>query len=305
MAEPLRIGVVGFSAGNGHPFSFSAIINGFDENEGWDDWAGILAYLKARDPSEVGLDDAQVTHVYMPDPAMAEALSKACRVPNIVSAPNEMIGEVDAVMILRDDPESHWPLAEPFLRAGLKVFVDKPMCNNREDLERFMPYVESGQMMSCSGLTFCGELDSVRAGEIAFGELKLVRAAVLNDWTKYGVHMMEAVQGALGALPVAIQRHNMAHESMAVRFDNGVTVLIDAMGALPKCFRIDFFGTEAIHAVDISDNFTAFRRTVLAFLQQARDGKPALAPARTHRMMATLIAGLEAQPGGPEVEIKD
>jgi len=45
----LRLGILGFSEGNGHPFSFGAIVNGYDDaafaRVGWD---GIHAYLRAR-----------------------------------------------------------------------------------------------------------------------------------------------------------------------------------------------------------------------------------------------------------------
>ena len=48
--------MVGVSSGNGHPFSFSAIINGYDPeglaNAGWD---VIYDYVRRRDLSEVVL----------------------------------------------------------------------------------------------------------------------------------------------------------------------------------------------------------------------------------------------------------
>ena len=80
MVEAIKLGVIGVNEGNGHPFSFSAIINGFNHegmsNSGWD---VIYNYLKIRDASEFGFDNVQVTHAWTQDPEQTERLAKASR----------------------------------------------------------------------------------------------------------------------------------------------------------------------------------------------------------------------------------
>ena len=50
-----RVGVIGYSAGNGHPFSFSAIINGYSEEDFLTSgWPVINSYLKQREAEEFG-----------------------------------------------------------------------------------------------------------------------------------------------------------------------------------------------------------------------------------------------------------
>lgn len=47
----VKLGIIGFSKDNGHPFSFSSILNGFNENEyKKTEWLGILNYLKKEIP---------------------------------------------------------------------------------------------------------------------------------------------------------------------------------------------------------------------------------------------------------------
>ncbi|MDK9696778.1 MAG: Gfo/Idh/MocA family oxidoreductase [Siculibacillus sp.] len=300
----LKIGVLGFSEGNGHPLSFSAIVNGYDDEAfGRAGWPVIHAYLGRREADEFGFPDTTVTHVWCPDRAQAAAIAAACRIAEVVDDPAEMIGAVDAVMILRDDAASHRPLAAPFLAHGLPVFVDKPLCVTAEDLAFFRPHLESGRLMSCSGLRHARELDEVRANLADFGTISLVRASVVVDWARYGIHMLEAVMGALGRRPVAVQRHVARHESVAVTLDDGTLLLIDALGAVPKTFGIDIFGARRIERVEISDNFSAFRRTVARFIEQVRSGVPAIEPADTVRVIETLMAGAAAEPGGPRVPL--
>ena len=52
----MRVGIIGLSPGNGHPFSFAAIINGYDHSGlAASGWPGIYQYVKRRDPSEFGI----------------------------------------------------------------------------------------------------------------------------------------------------------------------------------------------------------------------------------------------------------
>lgn len=302
----LRLGVIGFSEGNGHPFSFSAIVNGYDDAAfaacGWD---GIHTYLKRREPEAFGFDGVNVSACWMPDADMAACLAAACKIATVCESPNAMLGMVDAVLILRDDAESHLPMAQMFLDAGLPVFVDKPLCLDHETLALFEPYLRSGQLMSCAGLRFAGELDAWRATPEQFGDIKLIRGAVVIDWPRYGIHMLEAAMGALhGQIqPVAIRRHEAGHDSLAIRLASGAVFRIDALGVAAKAFRLDVFGSLAHGAVDMTDNFTAFQRVLAAFIQQVRTGRPAIPPEETLLVIRTIIAGLEALPGGPEVDI--
>jgi glycine/D-amino acid oxidase-like deaminating enzyme len=60
-----RVGILGVSEGNGHPFSFSAIINGYDDaGLAASGWPGIYDYVRRRDASEFGIGELQVTHAW-------------------------------------------------------------------------------------------------------------------------------------------------------------------------------------------------------------------------------------------------
>ncbi|WP_455389894.1 Gfo/Idh/MocA family oxidoreductase, partial [Petrachloros mirabilis] len=188
----IRVGILGISDGNGHPFSFSAIINGYSETGlAASGWPVIHEYVRRRHPSEFGIGGLRATHAWTQDPEVTRRLCEACLIDHAVNRPEEMIGRVDAVVLARDDHEQHRELAAPFLKAGLPVFIDKPLTLSLEDLVFFRPYLERGQLMSCSALRYAVELDTVRMELDSYGELRLVRGAVLNGWAKYGIHMLE------------------------------------------------------------------------------------------------------------------
>jgi hypothetical protein len=291
----IRVGILGMSEGNGHPFSFAAIVNGFDE-EGMAaaGWPVIHAYLRRRDASEFGGLGLEVTHAWTQDPAVTARLCRACRVAHAVDDPGEMVGQVDAIILARDDFEHHRRMAAPFLEAGLPVLIDKPLTMDATDLDGFRPFLESGQLMSCSGMRFATELDEARADPAGYGELRLIRGAILNDWARYGIHLIDAALPLLPARPVAVTALAARHASVAVELENGALFQIDALGDVGRCFRLDLFGTARITSHEITDNFAMFRRLLFHFAHGIVHGRPAVPPCDTVTSIGILIAGRRA-----------
>ena len=287
----IRIGIIGFSEGNGHPFSFSAILNGYS-SQGFQasGWAVIHDYLKVRDKSEIGNLGARVTHVWTQDKKLSQAIAAASLIDHVADSPEDMIGEVDAVMVLRDDYESHFSLARLFLDKGIPVFIDKPLTLDQEHLKNLLPEMEAGQLFSTAGLRFARETDIFRTGTME--PVKLYRAAVLNDWKKYGVHMIDTLFGVTTARPVAVTALPAGHESFAVELDDGAMIQIDCLGNVGKVFRFEAFTGSRHVSVDLYDNFSAFRRVIYHFIEMIRTKQPPIPPQDTITSMKTLISGL-------------
>lgn len=300
------IGIIGLSEGNGHPFSYSSIINGYSpEGLAASGWPGIYEYVRRRHASEFGLGDWKITHAWTQDPESTKKLCAACRIPNGVGDYREFLGKVDAVIVARDDFELHYEMARPFLEAGLPVFIDKPLSVDVEELRAFKPYLEKGQLMSCSGMRFARELDEPRADLASYGRLKLIRGAIVLSWEKYGVHLLEAVLGMTPAHAVSVRMLPTEHASAAVLFDDGVLLQIDAMGDCARSFHVEIFGTHRTGAFDIFDNFSMFRRMLWEFLDSIRSGRPAIPPGRTLEIMRVLIAGRMSREEGREVRLDE
>lgn len=303
----VKVGMIGLSEGNGHPFSFSAILNGYEQeffaNAGW---PGILNYLNKRDKSEIATLDARVTHLWTQDSDISSRLAAACLIENIVDEYVDMIGKIDALIIARDDYEEHYSMAIPFLEKGIPVFIDKPLTLSLEELVVFKPYIESGLLMSCSGFRFCQELDSWRQSVSQFGTIKLVQASVINGWNKYGIHMVDAILSLGYSVPLYVEPViHESHESVNLVMTDGSLCQINALGNEVVVFSLSVFGSKSVETVQIRDNFTAFRRTLFRFIEQVRTGKPSIDPSKTLLSIRTLIAGRTALDTGKRVYLKD
>lgn len=299
-------GIIGLSEGNGHPFSYGSIINGYSpEGLAASGWQGIYEYVRRRHASEFGLQGWTITHAWTQDAESTKKLCAACRIPHGVGDYREFLGKVDAVIIARDDYETHFPMARPFLEAGLPVFVDKPLSLEISELRAFKPYLEKGQLMSCSGMRYSRELDEPRADLAAYGRLKLIRGAIVLSWANYGVHLLEAILALTPARPVSIRMSPAEHASAVVRLDDGVLIQIDALGECARTFHVELFGTNRIGAFDIIDNFSMFRRMLWQFAESIRTGRPAIPPDRTLEIMRVLIAGVMARNENREVLLNE
>jgi predicted dehydrogenase len=300
------IGIIGVSEGNGHPFSYGSIINGYSsEGLAASGWPGIYEYVRRRHASEFGLHGWTITHAWTQEPETTKKLCAACCIPHSVGDYREFLGKVDAVIIARDDYETHFEMAWPFLQAGLPVFVDKPLSLEVSELRAFKPYLEKGQLMSCAGMRYSRELDEPRADLAAYGRLKLIRGAIVLSWEKYGVHLLEAILAITPAHPVSVRMLPAEHASAVVRLDDGVLIEIDALGECPRTFHLELFGTQRTGAFDITDNFSMFRRMLWQFAESIRTGQPAIPADRTLEIMRVLIAGRMARDENREVLLND
>ncbi len=125
--------MLGMIEGNGHPF-YSLVRH---HQRAYDPAAMeacpfpvIPRYLNDQPHEKVRIPGANVTHLWTDDPAAAQDVARASLIPNIVSSPEDVIGEVDAVLISTDDGFDHVRRARPFVEAGLPVFIDKPLATS-------------------------------------------------------------------------------------------------------------------------------------------------------------------------------
>ena len=86
----IKLGVIGFSKGNGHPYSWSAICNGYNpEHMSSCGFPDICNYLAKRSWPHDGLNDVSVTHVWCDKREQADHIAKAANIHLDVSVEQE------------------------------------------------------------------------------------------------------------------------------------------------------------------------------------------------------------------------
>ena len=75
---------------------------------------GNFRLLREKNKKLYGFKNIKISHIWTQDQKISKKISEACFIKNVVTEPNELIGKVDAVIIARDDWQSHYKLSKPF-----------------------------------------------------------------------------------------------------------------------------------------------------------------------------------------------
>lgn len=302
MKTELRLAMLGMIEGNGHPYSWSGIINGYNPAEmAHCPYAGIPIYMGKQTLESVRIPGARVTHIWTDDPADAPKVAAASLIEHVVSRPEDVIGQVDAVIIATDDGTDHVRRARPFIEAGLPVFIDKPMATTMADLRQFLAWHQAGHVvLSTSGMRYAPEM---RADFSSLGDLRWITSFTCKTWERYGIHALEAVSPLLGLGFLSVQAQSDAGgDVMHITHQRGVRLTIGALHDAYGSFgAVHLYGIKADLALKLTDTYHAFRGQLVAFIDMLRTGEPPLPFAETVEMMAVIIAGIRSREQGGTV----
>lgn len=296
----IRLGIIGYMGPeNAHPFSWSAIINGSYNMDVMPLYANrrIATYLDANRDS-LGIDGAQVTHVWTQDRVISERIVAASRVPHIAHEPRAMVETVDAVLIARDDPESHAALAQPFLEAGMPLLVDKPLAASESDLAFFTDHARAGRLiMSSSSMRYAPEVRVLKESAATLGPVRLVAAVGVKDWISYGVHVLEAICTVLDDPPaLRVRLDTFGHGEVAeIEFDSGAIATIHQLRNATPTMQLHLYGESGSRSVELDGLFAAHRGLLRQFVRSVAAGRSRLAFEVTRNVIGILLAGLRSK----------
>lgn len=306
----LRLAMLGMIEGNGHPYSWSAIINGYDPAAmAACPYAAIPAYLGRERLETVRVPGARVTHVWTDDPADAPKVAAASLIPHIVERPEDVVGQVDAVIIATDDGTDHVRRARPFVEAGLPVFIDKPMAVSVPELRQFVQWHREGRvLLSTSGMRYAPEMRLGPAQQERVGDLRWITSFTCKTWERYGIHALEAVAPLVGPGFSTVQTHGSPRGDVVhLTHQSGVSLSLGALHDAYGSFgAVHLHGTKGDLPLKLADTYRAFRGQLVAFIDFLRSGERPLPFEETVELMAVIIAGIRSrEEGGTPVHTAD
>lgn len=289
----LRLGIIGLSSGNGHPYSWSAIFNGYDPAEmAKCPFPAIPRYLAGQSFPGDAIPHAKVTHVWTQDPSISSHIAAAARIPNVAGQIDDMIGSVDAVLLARDDAENHEKFAVPFLKAGLPIYIDKPLALSIDAAQRLYALQRRpGQIFTCSALRYAHELHVSAADRAEIGEIVYVDACAPKDWDKYSVHVIEPLLAIVGWDATAVGTHSGKTRHLDLRWPTGTTGRVSTTGTENSPFALRIFGTNCWRKLEVSDTFFAFRSALAAFTDIVRGAAPPQDPSEPLAVVRMIESG--------------
>lgn len=132
-----------------------------------------------------------------------------------VARPEDLVGRVDAAVVLSRDAGQHAEQSIPLLAGGLPVFVDKPVADTLLGAERMLRAARDGgaRLTSFSALRSMPATQAARAQAAALGGVRTLYVSCPADperhphgWAFYGVHgvemALEVAGGPVGSVEV-------------------------------------------------------------------------------------------------------
>lgn len=180
--KQLRIGIIG--AENSHTIGFGKMFN-----------------IDKKFPG------AEVKYVWGETDEFAKAAMQKGGIPNQVSDPREMLGKIDALIVDHRHPKYHLEAAEPFVKAGIPTFIDKPFCYRAAEGKAFLQLAQKAgtPVTSYSSIAHSNATSDLKKQVEELGEIiQVVRTGTADLDSQYGgiffygVHIVQPLLNIFG-----------------------------------------------------------------------------------------------------------
>jgi predicted dehydrogenase len=285
----IRIGIVG--SDNSHAIAFSKLCNVPDNN--------------------LRVEGAQVVAVFGEEEERTKEVAQEGSIPKIVEKPEDMIGEIDAALVVFRHGGKHRQYTEPFLKAGIPTFVDKPLAVSSSDAKAMLELADSNgtPLTSFSTLRYAGDMLSFKQEA---DELEITSAVFSGPADReseygglpfYGVHIAEMMQALYG--PGVRSVSATQHEKnivAALHYEGGQMGTLNFFGDASYVFHMLAFGKKGWtgRALDAS---TCYRDGLEVVLEMVRSGKRPLSNAALMEPVRVLEAIEESLNSGSLVTL--
>ena len=301
-----NFGIIGMSPGNGHPYSWSAIFNGYNKEKMAEcPFPVIPEYLGKQERDAFGIEDVHVTHIWTQEKKISEDIAESSLIENVVENITDLIGKVDAVILARDDGENHLLMARPFIEEGIPILIDKPLTDNAEDLKEFIRYYEEGKpIMSCSSMRYA---DSILKLKGKLGGILTANAVTPKYWRTYGIHLIEGIYAVMGGGIESVQNiGGDGEEIVHLHYADGRHAVLQSFKKISSGIHFTFYGENGSEIVTQTDAFSSFKNMLLDFVKMLKCGKPPFDWNETVEMAKIVIAGrLSLKEKGEIVNLKE
>ncbi len=309
--KKIKLAMLGMTEGNGHPYSWSIIINGRYNAEALAQcpYAAIIDYISKQPKNTLGIKDVEVSHVWTDNPEDAKLVAKVAEIENIVEDPKDVIGQVDAVLVATDIGSEHVERCKPFVEANVPIFVDKPLCDNFTDLKIFQQWIDEGKpIISSSAMRYCKEYEPYHQSTYELGDLRYINVTMAKSWEKYGIHALETLYPIVGPGFTSIQNlgdkdRNIVHLHHSKGIDINIANVFDMIGGFGL---VSLVGTKSGIQIKSNDTFYAFKKQLESYVHYLRTGVKPVPWEETKELMQLVAAGIKSRDeGGIKINLSE
>lgn len=301
----LKLGIIGMNEGNGHPYSYTAVFNGYNEKalEEKCPFEIIKKYLKRHHRNQEFIKDARVTHIWTQDEALSENVASVSNIPHISDSIENLIENVDAVIFARDDMWNHWKMAEPVIKSGKPLYMDKLLAHNLENLEKFISVTGPDYpLLTASSFKFAPELEKAKK-EIDISKVRTVHGISPCIWVRYAPHLLDPIFELFGRDIETVQNTGKDKaDTVSINYKNGLQVILQVVEGISLPLGFTCYSTGNIPPrqilytdADLSSYFHSIVNMMSAFTDMLKSGRRAVPFEETVFLNKVVLAGIESR----------
>jgi predicted dehydrogenase len=275
------------------------------------------AFAKLANVPEEGkprIEEVQVTHIYGTDAARTQEVATLGKIPNIVDDMQEMIGSVDGVAVVWRHGGLHLQHTLPFLKAGLPVFVDKPLALSEADATQMIDAALAAKVgfTSFSTVRYASSLQEylqylhTECGDLLTGMCtgQVQLASEYGGVFFYGIHAVELMHTIFGyGCQSVLARQNNENLQVICTLPNQKLVTLNLVGGGFKVpFHAAAFGSEGWGTHEINPS-TMYYNGMKVFLEVMRTGTWPLTPEQLLEPVRILEATVQSIQDRKEVAL--
>ena len=281
-----KLAILGSSSGNGHPYSWSSIFNGYDPEFMLKNcpYPAIPAYLKEQSWPESRIQNALVDAIWTQSISNSRVIAKSANIPLVYDSLDSIADTYDYILLARDDSENHFMHCQRAFRRSAYVYIDKPIALSLNALDRLYDLVPSPEhLFSCSALSFCPQLLSF-INCLLNPDLASIEFTSPKSWDRYAVHLVDPFISALACLseveysltPLDFTRRSSGCCCLKVRLElsnrsDPIEVSFSTTGSSAGPIGFQAFSATNHHLILSSthtDPFSSFKSALLAFVNR-------------------------------------
>ena len=219
------------------------------------------------------------------------------------------ISDIDALMILINDPTLHLPYLQRCSELSVPIFIDKPLAENIDSAKKIYSIINKYGLRICStsSLRFAPELqqacEAIPIPQHVNVHGILSRASAGSSLIWYGVHAIEMLVSSIGRGASTVSTHTCGeHAIIVLDYSDGRTGVVELYtgnGVYGGVLRSDL--QVAPYTVDFSGVYSAMLTAIMPFL----NGKNSPVPIEdTDEVMAILDAAERSAQTGSAATIR-
>jgi predicted dehydrogenase len=288
----IKIGILG--SDSSHALAFTKLCNIPDKTTG-----------------EYSFPDVRITMIYGHDKTQTKNVAMDGQIETIATTPDELLGNVNAVMILFRDGNLHTSYALPFIKASIPVWIDKPITVDIKDCEKLIMEAEKYNCLITGGSTCKYNQDVLQLAEIANnGTLGNVVSGYINfpgDINSpynglhfYGPHMAEMLFTVFGYHVKSITTTLHNSEIICVANYEKISVVLNFNNTIADNFCL-IHGDKKSYAGIINIDESTYKQGFKKFVEMLNSGKRPLSLDKLVAPTVLLTAILESLSTGSEI----